>query len=108
MPAMMLIDSGADFSMMSWQIGKEMGYTLADSEQPLLAYGIGGTVEYVLRSIEMRIGEHKFPVPIAWLQEDDTEEMILGREVVFDLFNIEFRQAEEKIIFNWRTESTEV
>jgi hypothetical protein len=26
----------------------------------------------------------------------------LGREVVFDLFDIEFKQAEEKILFKYR------
>ncbi len=31
----------------------------------------------------------------------DAESTLL-REVVFDKFNIEFRQAEEKIIFRWR------
>jgi hypothetical protein len=31
--------------------------------------------------------------------------MILGREVVFDKFNIEFRQADEQIIFTWRGDS---
>jgi hypothetical protein len=38
-----------------------------------------------------------------WLQTNtDTEQLLLGREVVFDKFNIEFRQADEQIIFTWR------
>ena len=103
LPASMLVDSGADFSVISRQIGEDFGYALADAEQTLLAQGIGGTVSYVLRSIEMDIDGHAFVAPVAWLQDEgDAEEMILGREVVFDHFNIEFRQADEHILFYWR------
>jgi hypothetical protein len=30
------------------------------------------------------------------------EQLLLGREVVFDKFNVEFRQADEEIIFTRR------
>lgn len=106
LPASMLVDSGADFSVISCQIGEDFGYALADAEQTLLAQGIGGTVSYVLRGIEMDIDGHAFVAPVAWLQDEgDAEEMILGREVVFDRFNIEFRQADEQILFHWRGEA---
>ena len=40
---------------------------------------------------------------MAWLQTNTGgEQLLLGREVVFDRFNIEFRQADEQIIFTWR------
>jgi hypothetical protein len=54
-------------------------------------------------AIEMIINEHILIVPTAWLQTPiETEQFLLGREVVLDKFNIEFRQAEEQIIFTWR------
>ncbi len=40
--------------------------------------------------------------PVAWAQTDNCEEIILGREVVFDVFDIKFKQGEEMIIFKWR------
>ena len=40
-------------------------------------------------------------VPTAWIQNNVADVMILGREVVFDKFNIEFRQADEEIIFQY-------
>ena len=102
LPATMLVDSGADFSVISHRAGRDLGYALADAEQTLLAQGIGGVVPYVLRSIEMRIDGHAFVAPLAWLQDDSgIDEMILGREEVFDRFNIEFRQADEQILFTW-------
>ncbi|MUG91459.1 hypothetical protein F7734_02735 [Scytonema sp. UIC 10036] len=102
--AIMLVNSGADFSLISLKAGQDLGYALADGEQTLLAQTVGGTVEYVLRNVEMTIDGHNFIAPVAWLQNNTTDVMLLGREAVFDKFNIEFRQAEEKIIFSWRKE----
>ncbi|MBD2776587.1 retropepsin-like domain-containing protein [Iningainema tapete] len=100
-----LVDSGADFSLISHKVGQDLGYALADGEQTLLAQTIGGSVEYVLRNVEMTIDGHSFMAPVAWLQNNTTDVMLLGREVVFDKFNIEFKQADEQIIFTWREES---
>lgn len=33
---------------------------------------------------------------------DDVEEMIIGREIVFDMFDVEFKQRDEEIIFRRR------
>ena len=42
-------------------------------------------------------------IALAWLQQDaGGEQLLLGREVVCDRFDIEFKQTEEKIIFTWR------
>ncbi len=99
----MLVDSSAEVSLISLKLGQDLGYALADAESTLLAETIGGTVEYVLRNVEMTIDERTFITPVAWLQTPtDSEQLLLGREVVFDKFNIEFRQAEEQIIFTWR------
>lgn len=101
--ATMLVDSGAEVSLISLKLGQDLGYALADAESTLLAETISGTVEYVLRNVETTIDERTFIAPVAWLQTPtDSEQLLLGREVVFDKFNIEFRQAEEQIIFTWR------
>ena len=103
--ATMLVDSGAEISLITNKLGNDLGYALADAESTLPAETVGGTVEYVLRNVEMTIDGHNFVAPLAWLQtEINTEQLLLGREVVFDRFNIEFRQAEEKMIFTWRDE----
>lgn len=99
----MLVDSGAEVSLISLRVGQDLGYTLADAETVLLAETIGGTVRYVLRDVEMTIDGYTFVAPVAWLQDETgVEQLLLGREVVFEKFNIEFRQAEERIIFTWR------
>ncbi|MEM9541830.1 MAG: retropepsin-like domain-containing protein [Cyanobacteria bacterium P01_E01_bin.42] len=98
----MLVDSGADFSVVSFQIGKNLGFALADREEILVGQTLGGAVEYVLRRIEFSIDGYQFKAPVAWIQNETADIMLLGREDVFDRFNIEFRQAEEKIVFTWR------
>ncbi|MBE9095660.1 retropepsin-like domain-containing protein [Tychonema sp. LEGE 07203] len=99
----MLVDSGAELSLISLKVGQDLGYALADSESSLLAETIGGTVEYVIRNVEMTIDGHSFVAPTAWLQKNTGgEQLLLGREVVFDVFNIEFRQPDEQIIFTRR------
>lgn len=100
--ATMVVDSGADFSVISHQSGLDLGYALADAETILVGETLSGKVEYVLRQIEMTIDNHRLTAPVAWLQNNTADVMLLGREVVFDRFNIEFRQAEEQIIFTWR------
>lgn len=101
--ATVLVDSGAEVSLISLKVGQDLGFALADSESTLVAETIGGRVEYVSRNVEMTINGNTFIAPVAWLQTNtDTEQLLLGREVVFDKFNIEFRQADEQIIFTWR------
>ncbi len=103
-PVKMLVDSGADFSLITKQLGLDLGYTTALGEVPGKAEGIGGSINYLLRNVEITIDAYTFTAPVAWVQSDECEELILGREVVFDRFNIEFRQADEEIIFTWRSD----
>lgn len=101
----MLVDSGAEVSLISFKVGEDLGLRLADAESKLLAETIGGSVEYVTRDVQMTIEGHSFIAPVAWLQSNTGgEQLLLGREIVFDKFNIEFRQADEQIIFTWREE----
>jgi hypothetical protein len=99
----MLVDSGADFSAIPKELGITLGYTQAPGETIHQANGVGGSVDYFLRNIEITIDSKKFSAPVAWLQTEECEEILLGRESVFDLFDIEFKQAEETIIFKDRT-----
>ncbi len=103
--ASMLVDSGADITLISFKVGQDVGFYLAEGEAKRGAETVGGNVEYVLREVEMTIDQYTFIATVAWLQNPvDVEQLLLGREVVFDKFNIEFRQADEQIIFTWRGE----
>jgi Retroviral aspartyl protease. len=97
-----LVDSGAELSLISKKLGEDLGYTKGSEEVNNQAEGVGGSIEYLLRQVEIQLDGHVFTAPFAWAQTDFCEEILLGREVVFDLFDIEFKQAEETIVFKWR------
>jgi hypothetical protein len=101
--ALMLVDSGAELSLISLEIGNLLGFRLADREILLDGTGVGGEIQYVNREVDLTIDGHSFKAPVAWLQTEISDApLLLGREVIFDLFNIEFVQAEERIEFKWR------
>ena len=99
----MLVDSGADFCLMTKQLGLDLGYQIGTEEVMAKAEGIGGEINYVLREVELSIDGHVFNAPIAWIQADAEVDYLLGREVVFDQFDIEFKQVDKKIIFRFRS-----
>ena len=98
----LLVDSGSDISLITLGLGEDIGYAISSGEILSSGEGVGGSIQYVLRQVEMRIDDHIFSAPIAWLQNEACQEVLLGREVVFDLFDIKFKQAEEKILFKYR------
>jgi hypothetical protein len=97
-----MVDSGAEISLIPKQLGENLGYTKASGEINNQAEEVSGSIEYLLRLVEIELDGHIFTAPVPWAQTDDCEEILLGREVVFDWFDIEFKQADETIIFKWR------
>ena len=101
--AEMLVDSGADISLIPLWLGKELGFQLTTGEIIENANGVGGSVNYVIRRLDYEIDNNLIKdVPTAWALDEDCNDIILGREVIFDAFDIEFKQADEEIIFKWR------
>lgn len=98
----MLIDSGADFSVINYSFGKLLGFETTPHEIIQEAEGFGSNVKYLMRDYEIEIDGNRFINKFAWLQDPEFDDMIIGREIVFDLFDIEFKQADEEIIFKKR------
>lgn len=97
-----LIDSGADISCLPYQVGMDLGFQKYPQEVPLKACGIGGEIDYFQREIKIIIDGHKMDIPVAWIQDKGELELIIGRAVVFDSFDITFRQTDEEIEFHFR------
>ena len=97
-----LIDSGSDFTILPYQTGKDLGFADGVEEVRRKGYGVSGSFTFLEKELECTIDGHTFKLPVAWLLEGGDDDIILGREVVFDLFEIEFKQADETIIFKWR------
>lgn len=97
-----LIDSGADISCFPYQVGLDLGFQKYPQEIPLKACGIGGEIDYFQRQGKITIDDHQLDIPVAWIQDEGEMELIIGRAVVFDYFDITFKQSEEKIEFYWK------
>jgi hypothetical protein len=95
----MLIDSGADISLIPFDTGRLLGLSRSDEEILSFAQGVGGEVSYLLRRICLTIDGHSISTMVAWCQDEEIEDMIVGRQDIFDAFHIEFRQSERRIIF---------
>ncbi|MCY7337084.1 MAG: hypothetical protein LH613_12875 [Chamaesiphon sp.] len=102
----MTVDSsGAEVSLVSREIGDLLGFTVSLGEELETGEGVGGEIAYINRSIDLTIDGHTFRATVAWILTENTNApLLLGREVVFDLFDIKFVQAEERIEFEWRGE----
>jgi Aspartyl protease len=99
----MLVDSGAQLSLISNEVGKSLGFEVSKGEPITIGQGVGGEVQYVKRVIDLTIDHHTFKAPVAWLlTEIANAPLLLGRDVVFNLFDIKFVQADERIEFEWR------
>jgi hypothetical protein len=60
-PVMMLVDSGADISMIPKTIGDQLGFRLERGEMVYTVGGIGGGIPVVYRSVFLTVGEDSFP-----------------------------------------------
>jgi Aspartyl protease len=100
---MMLIDSGADISVITRQCGKDLGLSFSDSDPVDQAGGVGGgIINFIRKMINIQIDGYSCNTPVAWVVDEHISEMIIGREIIFDQFDIEFKQADEEIIFKKR------
>ena len=94
----MIVDSGADITLIPRSLGEFLGFSFT-GEKIQEIRGIGeGTLPYIVKTIELRIGNFKFKCLIGIALIEGIP-LILGRFDVFDSFNIEFRQKEGLTIF---------
>ncbi len=92
----LLIDSGADLSMIPYSVGKTLGFEIdLINRKEVKAIG-EGSVSYILVNTEIIIEDIKLQVLLAWSLIEEVP-LILGRLDVFDQLSIEFRQFENKI-----------
>ena len=65
--------------------------------------GIGGFIGVRFAVIPMRVEDCQFDCPIAWAQIEHIP-FLLGRENIFEYFDITFQQRKKKTIFVWQKE----
>jgi len=99
-----LVDSGSDTNISFKEIGKSFGIKFSGKPDHKVE-GIGKTLKGWKYPVEMEFLGQKFSIDIIWINKGfDAEEdmmMILGRNPLFDKFDIEFKEN-KKIIFRKR------
>lgn len=70
MPLEVIMDSGADMSLINYQVGLDLGFTKLVGEFGESTIGVGGEVTYLIRTVAMSIEDKTFNARLAWLQSD--------------------------------------
>lgn len=91
------VDSGADYTLIPYQMGKFLGLEKIASEVKEIG-GIGGVIGVRFALVPLRIGTHQFNCTIAWAQIEHVP-FLLGRKNIFEHFDITFCQRKKKTIF---------
>ena len=84
----MTVDTGADLTMIPYQIGLNLGLRRGLAAPAKLS-GIAGTTSYFLKKISLRIGPIQLNARCAWAQTDDVP-TLLGRTDVLDQLVVTF------------------
>ena len=92
-----LLDSGADFSIIPFNIGEFLGFEM-DLSKRTKVEGIGkGSEACIITEVNLNLKEISLPIRVGWAMTDDTDP-VLGRLDVFEKLDIEFQQSKNKIL----------
>jgi hypothetical protein len=95
----MIVDSGADITFIPKKVGERFGLIHYPDEPFFKAKGVGGPVPYLLRQMKVNIDGIILLIKVIWGQDEQSEEVLLGRADVFDRFDVLFSQKKRKIVF---------
>lgn len=91
------LDSGADLTLIPYRLGRFLGFKESGMPRTEIQ-GINGKVAVIMTDVLMRIAGKEFMSPVAWSQIEGVP-LLLGREGIFDQFEIVFRQEGHKVLF---------
>ena len=101
---LMLLDSGADLSILPYAVGETIGLVL-DMDTRSEVQGIGeGMVPYVLGEVDLQVGGMALQERVGWALIEEVP-FLLGRLDVFRELAIELREFENKIVIRHRSET---
>lgn len=93
------VDSGADTTMIPLSFAEKLGFDSWSEEEIENASGAeGGTIPYFLRNVNMVIEDKKLNIKLACALHDNVPSL-LGREDIFDKFQVCFNDKEKKVRF---------
>lgn len=93
------VDSGADYTLIPYRMGRFLGLERIASEVKEIG-GVGGVIGARFAVVPMKMDEYRFDCTIAWAQIERVP-FLLGREDIFEHFDITFQQRNKKTILAW-------
>ena len=95
----MYIDSGADITMVSLELGKVLGFKQLSTDEIREIKGVsGGGVPYLLKKVYLTLNGKKLRIRLAWALIEEVP-LLLGRLDIFSKFRITFDEAQESMFF---------
>lgn len=85
--------------MIPYRMGRFLGLERIASEVKEIG-GVGGVIGARFAVVPMKMEEYRFDCTIAWAQIERVA-FLLGREDIFEHFDITFQQRNKKNIFAW-------
>ena len=78
----MYVDSGADITLLPRELGENLDLTIEEEKIQEISGVGGGSIPVIIKTIEMRIGDHAMNARVAWSLEEDVP-ALLGRMDIF-------------------------
>ena len=91
------IDSGADITLVPYSFGKLLGFSKVFGAKEKIG-GIGGSIQVIPVKWQIKIGNKILKTLVGWAQNENVP-ALLGRQEIFDTYEICFKQKEKLITF---------
>lgn len=96
-PEHLYVDSGADISLIPKSVGDILGFKIEKEDNITEIKGVGERgVPIIIKNVKIKIGERLFDARIAWALIEEVP-LLLGREDVFNLFNVCFKKNKKTV-----------
>ena len=94
------VDSGASFSVFSYELAKELKVSLKDAREQYFVVGDGGSIPSKLVKIPVQIGTEKFLSEVAFSERLNIGFNLIGRKGVFEYFDeVVFNEKAKEVSF---------
>lgn len=90
--ATMVIDTGADYTILPNTYAGSLGIDLAKDCIPQTTHGVGGTeTVYIYKGLVVKLGSYTRKIPVGFLDRPDIPPL-LGRHDFFETFKVVFKR----------------
>jgi len=97
-PVRLLLDSGADYTLLPKSLGELAGLDFSRLRKLTVTGVEGRGVKAYLGTIRLRIAGLVLPLIPCMYGSSDTTPLLLGREGFFDLFDVAFDNRRKKVV----------